>query len=84
MIINLHTAHLNYTMTYINHIYIKFIFQMFGTFSVLILFSSGGSQFGSGCPTFANINFDITKVHKMHKVDVLCGVNAFIILQGFE
>ena len=44
----------------------------------MILFSSKGSQFGLGCPMFANINLISQKVNKMHKVDVLCGVNALL------
>ena len=84
MIINFHTAHLNYT----NDVYKPHLYQIYISnvrdIQRLILFSSGGSQFGSGCPTFANINLISQKVHKVHKVDVLCGVNAFIILQGFE
>ena len=84
MIINLHSAHLNYT----NDVYKPHLYQInisnVRDIQRLILFSSGGSQFGSGCPTFVNINLISQKVHKIHKVDALCGVNAFIILQGFE
>ena len=83
MIINLLTAYMDYT----NDVFKPHLYQIYISnvrdVQRLILFSSGGSQFGSGCPTFANINLK-SQVHKMHKVDVLCGVNAFIILQGFE
>ena len=84
MIINLHTAHLDYT----NDVFKPHLYQIYISnvrdVQRLILFSSGGSQFGSECPTFGNINLISQKVHKMHRVEVLCGVNAFIILQGFE
>ena len=84
MIINLHTAHLDYTNDVLKpHLYRIYISNVRDV-QRLILFSLGGSQFRPGCPTFANINLISQKVHKMHKVDVLCGVNAFIILQGFE
>ena len=56
MIINLHTAHLDYT----NDVFKPHLYQIYisdvRNVQRLILFSSGGSQFGSGYPTFANIN----------------------------
>ena len=55
MIINLHTAHLDYT----NDVFKQHLYQMcisnVRDVQRLVLFSSGGSLFGSGCPTFAGL-----------------------------
>ena len=68
MIINLHTAHLNHT----NDVYKPHLYQIYISnvrdIQRLILFSSGGSQFGSGCPTFANINLISQKFIKCIKL----------------
>ena len=61
-------------MTYLNHIYIKFIFQMFGMYKTFD-FVQFGSVLSSVRPVQRLITLILyTKVHKMYKVGVLCGI----------